>query len=138
MPILSPKLEIPLTSADLPTPLLFRSAVAPADGLYPHHRHAWGEFVYALRGVHEVKVAGHHYLAPPQYGIWLPPLVAHEGLNRQESHHCSLYVSPSHCAPMPENACALMISPLVRALLEHLRVEEEQLVPALDRLRLMI
>lgn len=137
MPILKPKLEIPLTSPDLPAPMLFRSAVAPADGLYPHHQHAWGEFVYSFSGVMEVKLAEHHYLAPPHYGIWLPPRVAHVGLNRQESHHCSLYVSPSRCAPMPENACALMVSPLVRALLEHLREQPPALLPGEEVQRLM-
>ena len=138
MPILSPKLEIPLTSADLPTPLLFRSAVAPADGLYPHHRHAWGEFLYAFRGVQEVKVAGHHYLAPPQYGIWLPPLVAHEGLNRQESHHCSFYVSPLLSDRLPPGPCALTVSPLLRSLMEHLRDQPPSLAPSDEQQRLML
>ena len=137
MPVLNPKLEIPLSSADLPTPMLFRSAVAPADGLYPHHQHAWGEFVYAFRGVHEVKVAGLHYLAPPQYGIWLPPLLAHEGLNRQESHHCSFYVSPTLCDRLPPEPCALTVSPLLRALMEHLRDQPPSLVPSEAHQRVM-
>lgn len=120
MPILPPKLNIPLASPDLPHPLMFRSAHVPADGLYPLHHHAWGEFVYSFSGVMEVKVAEHHYLAPPQYGVWLPPELAHVGLNRQKSHHCSLYVAPTLCIAMPTKPCALTVSPLVRALLDHL------------------
>lgn len=100
---------------------MFRSAYVPAEGLYPQHQHVWGEFVYSFSGVMEVKVAGHHYLAPPQYGIWLPPNVAHVGLNRYEAHHCSLYLAPQRCSAWPATACALTVSPLVRALLEHLR-----------------
>lgn len=99
---------------------MFRSAHVPADGLYPQHHHAWGEFVYSFSGVMEVKVAEHHYLAPPQYGVWLPPEVIHVGLNRREAHHCSLYMAPALCADMPQAPCALTVSPLVRALLEHL------------------
>ena len=137
MPILQPKLEIPLSSPDLPATLLFRSAVTPADGWYPHHQHAWGEFVYAFRGVQEVRVAGHHYLAPPQYGIWLPPRVAHEGLNRQESHHCSLYVSPRVSGVLPAQPCALVVSPLVRALLVHLRDVPMGMMPTGEEARLM-
>ena len=87
MPILKPKLEVPLSSPNLPVPIMFRSAVAPAEGIYPLHQHAWGEFVYSFSGVMEVKVADHHYLAPPQYGVWLPPKLQHVGLNRYESHH---------------------------------------------------
>jgi AraC-like DNA-binding protein len=137
MPILRPKLDIPLSNADLPAPVMFRSAVAPADGLYPHHQHAWGEFVYSFSGVMEVKLSDHHYLAPPQYGIWLPPRVEHVGLNRQESHHCSLYVSPSMCGRMPATTCALTVSPLVRALLEHLRDRPPSLIPSAEDQRLM-
>jgi AraC-like DNA-binding protein len=137
MPILRPKLEIPLSSADLPASVMFRSAVAPADGLYPHHQHAWGEFVYSFSGVMEVKLAGHHYLAPPQYGIWLPPRIEHVGLNRLESHHCSLYVAAAACDQMPDGPCALTVSPLVRALLEHLRDAPPALAPNEEDQRLM-
>jgi AraC-like DNA-binding protein len=121
MPILRPKLEIPLSSPALPAPIMFRSAFVPDHGLYPEHQHAWGEFVYSYSGVMEVKVAGHHYLAPPQYGIWLPPDLEHVGLNRKAAHHCSLYVSAALCHSLPVEPCALTVSPLVRALLDHLR-----------------
>jgi AraC-like DNA-binding protein len=120
MPILNPKLTIPLPSAHWPATILFRSAVAPAEGLYPEHQHAWGEFVYSFSGVMEVKVAEHHYLAPPQYGIWLPPNLEHVGLNRYEAHYCSLYIAPPGCDALPPTPCAMTVSPLVRALLEHL------------------
>lgn len=121
MPILPPKLTIPLNSERLPEPIMFRSAQVPADGLYPRHRHAWGEFVYAFSGVMEIKLAAQHVLAPPQYGIWLPPDVEHVGMNRRAAHYCSLYVARTHCASLPQDACALTVSPLVRSLLEHLR-----------------
>lgn len=110
----------PFTTA-LPAPMFFRTASVQADSRYPQHRHAWGEFVYAFSGVIEVKVANHHYLAPPQYGIWLPPDLEHMGLNRYEVVHCSLYMAAELCSALPKNPCALTVSPLVRALLEHLR-----------------
>jgi AraC-like DNA-binding protein len=119
MRVLKPKLEIPLSSKDLPRPIMFRSARVPADGLYPRHRHAWGEFVYSFSGVMELKVGGQQFLAPPQYGVWLPPDVEHVGLNRREAHHCSVYVARPGCRALPRNACALTVTPLVRALLEH-------------------
>jgi AraC-like DNA-binding protein len=121
MPILPPKLEVPLHSQQLPVPIMFRSAYVPAQGIYPQHQHAWGEFVYSFSGVMEVKVADHHYLAPPHYGIWLPPDLEHVGLNRLEAHHCSLYVARAGCVFLPATPCALTVSPLVRSMLEHLR-----------------
>jgi AraC-like DNA-binding protein len=137
MPILRPKLEVPLNTRDLPAPVLFRSAHVPAEGLYPLHRHAWGEFVYSFSGVMEVKVAGQHFLAPPQYGIWLPPEVEHVGLNRREAHHCSLYVATAGCGTLPATPCALTVSPLVRAMLEHLRQQAPTLTPSPQDQRLM-
>jgi AraC-like DNA-binding protein len=126
MPILQPKLEIPQSARELPVPIMFRSAHVPADGLYPPHQHAWGEFVYSFSGVMEVKVADHHYLAPPHYGIWLPPDMEHVGLNRYAAHHCSLYMAPVVCTAMPAWPCALTVSPLVRAMLEHLQQQGAQ------------
>ena len=137
MPILRPKLEIPPSTRKLPAPVLFRSAHVPAEGLYPLHRHAWGEFVYSFSGVMEVKVAGQHFLAPPQYGIWLPPEVEHVGLNRREAHHCSLYVATAGCAALPAMPCALTVSPLIRAMLDHLRQQAPTLAPGLQEQRLM-
>ncbi|SIS73412.1 transcriptional regulator, AraC family [Insolitispirillum peregrinum] len=104
----------------LPSPIYFRSAHMPAGATYPHHAHPWGEFVYSFSGVMEVKVGSRHYLAPQQYAIWLPPGLAHQGLNRHQACHCSLYVVAEHCDELPRGVCALTVSPLLRALLEHL------------------
>ncbi len=120
--ILPPKLlDWPAPAPGHPQSLVFRNAAVPAHGLYAEHRHAWGEFVAAYSGVMEVKVAQHHYLAPPSYGIWLPPELPHTGLNRRAAHHGSLYVAQALCAGMPATPCALTISPLVRALMDALR-----------------
>lgn len=116
----------PFTDA-LPGEVVFRAAQMPADAAYPHHRHQWGEFVYAFSGVMEVQLATEHYLIPPQYGLWLPPDVDHTGMNRQEASFCSVYVVPGRNARMPQQVCALTVSPLLHGLLEHLR----QMPPAL-------
>lgn len=112
----------PFTFTDaLPAPIYFRAVRVPADSVYPWHRHAWGEFVYSFSGVMEVKLAGSHYLAPPQYGVWLPPRVEHVGQNRLAAEHCSLYIAEELCGALPQATCALAVGPLVRAILEHLR-----------------
>ena len=106
----------------LPSPLYFRAEELPADAAYPHHQHLWGEFVYAFRGVMEVEVQQHRYLVPPQCGLWLPPDVAHRGLNRQAVHFSSLYVSRELTTGLPLQVCALRVGPLLRAVLEELRL----------------
>jgi AraC-like DNA-binding protein len=111
----------PPFSEALPAAIYFRAEQMSAEAIYPTHSHAWGEFVYSFSGVMEVKLAERHYLAPPQYGIWLPPRVEHTGQNRHETCHSSLYIAEELCGGLPASTCALTVSPLVRAMLEHLR-----------------
>ncbi|WNG21017.1 helix-turn-helix domain-containing protein [Cystobacter fuscus] len=114
------QLQVPFTTK-LPYPVYFRTANLTEEASYPRHRHPWGEFVYAFSGVMELKLADSHYLAPPQYGIWLPPDVEHVGMNRHEASHCSLYLARERCRALPKTTCALAVSPLIKSLLEHLR-----------------
>lgn len=114
------------TGERLPSPIHFRVAESPANAIYPTHKHAGGEFVYAFRGVMEVKVLGQHLLAPPQYGIWLPPETEHIGLNRKEAGHCSVYVAKPLCGRLPRVPCALSVGPLIVAMLDRLRERPPQ------------
>lgn len=111
----------PPSGVVLPAAIFFRADAIPAAVEYPSHHHAWGELVYAFSGVMEVKLADHHYLAPPQYAIWLPPHVQHTGLNRHETSFCSVYIAEELCGRLPKAPCAMTVSSLVRAMLEHLR-----------------
>lgn len=129
--------QLPPFSEALPAPVFFRTANMPAQASYPRHRHAWGEFVYSYSGVMEIELANHHYLAPPQYGIWLPPNVEHMGFNRHEACHCSLYLAPELCAALPASTCALTVSPLVRAILDELRGNPPQLPQTDEQQRLL-
>ena len=125
-------LQLPPFCDVLPTPIYFRSASMPAHSTYPRHRHTWGEFVYSFSGVMEVRLAGQNLLAPPHYGVWLPPNVEHMGLNRKPASHGSLYLAESLSQSLPDTACALMVNPLIRALLIHLRHDESGIVHRTD------
>lgn len=105
----------------LPVPLFFRTEHMPAHATYPSLRHAWGEFVYSFSGVTEVKMGEQHFLAPPHLGLWIAPDTEHTGFNHQEAVHCSIYIRRDLCASMPAQSCALIVSPLLRAILDHLR-----------------
>lgn len=106
---------------DIPGDLWFRVAEMPAGTTYSRHTHHWGEFVYSFSGLLEVLAEQNHLLAPPHYGIWLPPAVTHEGLNRNGATHCTLYLCAALSAALPERACSLEITPLTAMLLSHLR-----------------
>lgn len=116
------RLISPPFDQELPGPAWFRVAKMPAGATYPVHSHPWGEFVYSFSGVMEVRLETDHLTAPAHYGIWLPPGIMHEGLNRYSATHCSLYLMPSLCVGMPESPCALEVNALTIAMLEHLRL----------------
>ncbi|HEY4802866.1 MAG TPA: AraC family transcriptional regulator, partial [Paraburkholderia sp.] len=121
-------LRLPPFTDVLPTPVFFRMEHMPSHATYPQMCHPWGEFVYAFSGTTEVKAGDEHYITPPHLGLWIAPGTEHVGFNEQETVHCSVYISRDLCARMPATSCAVMVSPLVRAILEHLRVtpvEEE-------------
>lgn len=114
-------LRLPPFTDQLPVPIFFRIEHMPAHATYPPMRHAWGEFVYSFSGVTEVKAGERHFLAPPHLGLWIAPGTEHIGFNHQEAVHCSLYIRGDLCSGMPEQSCAVIVSPLLRAMLEHLR-----------------
>ncbi|MBK1712022.1 AraC family transcriptional regulator [Rubrivivax gelatinosus] len=119
------------------TPIWFRAARIPADGGYPVHRHDGGELVYAFSGVIEVEIDSAHYLAPPQYALWLPPRIEHRALNRREAHHASVYVAEPMCRTMPGEAAAITVDALLRALLAHLDAHPPAVPPSEAEARLL-
>lgn len=114
-------LRLPPFIDQLPVPIFFRTEHMPAHATYPPLRHAWGEFVYSFSGVTEVKAGTQHFLTPPHLGLWIAPDTDHTGFNHQEAVHCSLYIRRDLCGRMPRQSCAVIVSPLLRAMLEHLR-----------------
>lgn len=77
----------------------------------------------------EVKVQERHYLIPPHYGLWLPPEVEHRGMNRLQARHCSVYVSKELTGSLPQQVCALVVSPLLKALLDDLHQNDPAALP---------
>lgn len=120
-PVSATHLRLPPFTDDLPAPIFFRTEHMPAHATYPVLRHAWGEFVYSFSGITEVKAGHQHFLAPPHLGLWIAPDTEHTGFNHEEAVHCSVYIRRDLCTGMPDHSCAVMVSPLLRAILEHLR-----------------
>lgn len=137
MPPPDKALLIPPFKDALPEDVVFRVAAVSADSAYLTHSHPWGELVYSFYGVMEVKVAQHQYLAPSQYGLWIPPNIEHQGLNQYKACHFSLYIAPPLSERLPQTICALSISPLLRSLLEHLRDQPETLPYSAARRRML-
>lgn len=113
-------LRMPPFSGALPHPVYIRSEKLESGSAYPRHRHRWGEFVYSFSGVMEVRLEQRSYLAPPHFGIWLPPDTEHIGSNRFESCFCSLYLARELCQRLPQETCTLAVGPVIKAILADL------------------
>jgi AraC-like DNA-binding protein len=114
-------LRLPPFTDALPVPIFFRTEHMPAHATYPAQEHAWGEFVYSFSGVTEVKAGDQHFLVPPHLGLWIAPDTEHTGFNHEATVHCSVYIRRDLCTGMPDHSCAVMVSPMLRAMLDHLR-----------------
>lgn len=101
--------------------MFFRTEEMPAHATYPSLSHAWGEFVYSYSGITEVQIGNQHYLAPPHLGLWIPSGTEHTGFNHHAAVHSSIYISPRLCAHLPAQPGAIIVTPLLRAILDHLR-----------------
>jgi len=105
----------------LPAPLFYQAETLLEDSCYPEDSHRWGQFVYSFCGVMEVKVGQDHYIAPPPYGVWLPPGVLHVGQNREATSYCLISIDAEYLKKLPKNPCILAVNPLMRSILEYLR-----------------
>src|SRR5471032_1852472 len=100
----------------------FRAAWLPARATFIGDSYPMGKFIYSFSGVLEIESSNASFVITPQFGIWIPPNVGHSGFNRHQAYHCSFHVASEHCIHLPSTACALTVTPLVRAILEELRL----------------
>lgn len=84
------------------------------------HSHSWGHLNYAAHGTMELEVPGARFLSPPQQAVWVPPGVPHSSTLRHAVQYRAFYVHPSLCAALPQRACVVQVSAIVKAVLAEL------------------
>ncbi|WP_300753246.1 helix-turn-helix transcriptional regulator [Janthinobacterium sp.] len=109
--------HFPEVSDVLPYPVYFRLSDYQAHQQFEYQTHPWGQLTYCSTGVMEIMVDGQRYLAPPQYAVWIPPETLHDGYIRQDVTFHSAYIDASLCPLLPAKPCALVLSPLLKAIL---------------------
>ncbi|WP_397450144.1 AraC family transcriptional regulator [Pseudomonas sp. NA-150] len=102
---------------ELPSPVYLRHDEFGADSHSAAHQHAWGQLNFVSHGLMELEVAGQRFLSPPQYAVWIPPHMEHSAYNRQAVIYRSLYLSLEHCTSLPAEPCTLVISEILKAIL---------------------
>ena len=102
---------------ELPSAVYFRYDEFGADTHAAAHSHSWGQLNYNSRGVMQLEVAGHLYLSPPSYAIWVPPEYEHSAYNREAVVYRSVYIDAPLSQLLPEQPCALAMSDILKAIL---------------------
>ncbi|WP_382323314.1 AraC family transcriptional regulator [Hydrogenophaga sp. UC242_50] len=103
----------------------------------PHH-HARGQLFGSLRGLLSVGVADGVWIVPAIHAVWLPPHTVHSGRSHGPFHGWSVYVAEPACVDLPQRACTIRTSGLLReAVLRACTWNADPLAP-LDAARLHV
>lgn len=94
----------------------FRIEVSADEQTIPRHQHRKGQLILALHGAITCEVDQGVWMVPPQYAVWIPGQVPHSNRATPQARLCFLFIEPG-AAAMPDRACTLKISPLVRELI---------------------
>lgn len=102
---------------ETPAPLSFRTELYEAGSVFGEKRQPWCKVGYAVTGVMETRVEGRRFLCPPHYATWIPAEALHACHNRENVKFVSIYIDRDLCVGMPDTACTLALSPLIKAIL---------------------
>ena len=116
--VVIPEIEV------LPSAVYFRYDEFGADTHAAPHRHDWGQLNYTARGVMQLEVEGRLYLSPPSYAVWIPPNQEHSCYNREAVVYRSVYISKEFCQELPQHACALAMSDILKAILNDFALRD--------------
>jgi AraC-like DNA-binding protein len=84
----------------------------------PLHIHRRGQLLHAVSGIMRVETEESAWIVPPARALWLPPELPHSVAMR--SHRVemrTIYIGPSLCEALPQQAVLVEISGLVRELI---------------------
>lgn len=95
-----------------------------------------GVLVHGWSGVLEIKVGEQHLIAPPMYGIWIPPSIERNPLILSSYPQSLVFVADELVSALPVQACTLRLGFLARALLQYLRLHHAT-TPNLEKSRLL-
>jgi len=78
------------------------------------HAHARGQLFGSVRGLLTVGVDNAVWVVPSSHAVWLPPHRTHWARSHGPFEGWGAYVAQNACASLPERACTIRISGLLR------------------------
>lgn len=89
------------------------------------HAHGSDQFIYAIRGVMEVRAGRGVWLIPPHFGVWIPARTYHSIRMPEAVSMRTLYIRCGLSASLPQTCTVLHTTPLLRELIiEAVRLKE--------------
>ncbi len=119
-------------------PVRVRARSLPADTHFEPHRHGWAQLAYCSIGVLQVTAergsGGDEvtYIVPPSRAVWIAPGARHSVHVLEQAEFRTLYLHASVTPPGWSGCRVLVVSPLLRELVQSL--DREPLGPARERL----
>ncbi len=110
----------------LARPVVIRSQTLPARHIFPPHRHAWNQVVYATSGTLVVTVEDRWYVITPEQAIWVPTSVDHTTGALDGAAFRNLYVADGSDLGMPDRCTVFTVTPFLRALIVELTAMAER------------
>lgn len=107
-----------LDFSELPSPVYFRYADFDTHEYAAPHRHPWGTLEYSANGVLHMEIGSSRFMSPPQYAVWVPPHIEHSFYSNQPVNYRAVCLAPSLCLDLPQQACTLAISDILKAILK--------------------
>ncbi|MBK5415391.1 AraC family transcriptional regulator [Pseudomonas sp. TH31] len=88
------------------------------------HQHERGQLLYTRQGCTRITLANQLCLLPPSRAAWIPPNVMHRAVMRHNVDYRSIYLSPHLSSELPKQVRVIVVSPLLRAILEPMALAE--------------
>ncbi|WP_394128012.1 AraC family transcriptional regulator [Vibrio hepatarius] len=111
---------MPKMDEKLPTDVFFHYFFLEAQTETLPHTHEWGQLHLIKQGVFEMKVGQQKMVCPATYAIWTPPHQQHQAFNRNNIEYCAINIAQDLCHRLPDHACMLSLTPLLRAIIDDL------------------
>ncbi|KJG16351.1 AraC family transcriptional regulator [Photobacterium angustum] len=96
-----------------------RFSRSDVDEELPFHTHRKGQLVLPLSGCVRCKIANAIWMVPTNCAVWIPSQVPHSLTISDDIDICNLFIEPDVIG-LPEKACTLSVSPLLRELIVKL------------------
>lgn len=106
-----------IPTGEIPAPVSFLSAIHEGGALFEPRRQPWGKVGYAVAGVIDATIEGKRFCCPPHYATWIPADALHCCHNRNMVSFVSVHIERHLCDGMPDSACTLALSPLIKAII---------------------